>query len=83
MVWFKSCPRCKRGDLRLLTDSQGAKYIECLQCGHVLSEIEEAPFLGRKVDVADVDANPRATGARTHVYLPHAKKIVRKKRKAG
>jgi hypothetical protein len=39
MFWFKACPRCQ-GDLYEEQDHYG-KYIACLQCGHVLSDVEE------------------------------------------
>ena len=31
MIWFKSCPRCKQGDLTLNEDDDRA----CMQCGYV------------------------------------------------
>ena len=40
MFWLKSCPRCF-GDLYEDTDKYG-KFISCMQCGHYLSETEEA-----------------------------------------
>ena len=40
MFWFKSCPRC-HGDLYRDSDSYGT-YIACLQCGHYLTQVEEA-----------------------------------------
>ena len=30
MIWFKSCPRCRRGDMTF--DEDGDRF--CLQCGH-------------------------------------------------
>ena len=30
MMWFKACPRCKRGDMNLNEDGDRL----CLQCGH-------------------------------------------------
>lgn len=40
MFWLKSCPRC-HGDLFENTDIYG-KYIDCFQCGHYLTAVEEA-----------------------------------------
>ena len=40
MFWLKGCPRC-RGDLFRERDHYGW-YVFCLQCGHYLSEVEEA-----------------------------------------
>lgn len=42
MIWIKSCPRC-RGDLLQNRDLYGW-YVSCFQCGHHLSEVEEATF---------------------------------------
>lgn len=39
MLWLKGCPRCN-GDLCEEKDMYGP-YIDCLQCGHYLSEAEE------------------------------------------
>jgi len=39
MVYLKACPRC-RGDL--MEDEDGrVHYLCCLQCGHILSGVEE------------------------------------------
>ena len=40
MYWLKSCPRC-HGDLYENSDIYGG-YIDCFQCGHYLTAIEEA-----------------------------------------
>ena len=32
MMWLKSCPRCRTGDVVLGKDVYG-RYIQCLQCG--------------------------------------------------
>ena len=32
MMWFKSCPKCKAGDLHLDKDSYG-NFQRCVQCG--------------------------------------------------
>ncbi len=34
MMWLKSCPRCKTGDLYIQKDWFGP-YIQCLQCGYM------------------------------------------------
>ncbi len=34
MVWLKSCPRCKTGDVVLESDMH-RWYVQCLQCGYV------------------------------------------------
>ena len=39
MFWLKSCPRC-HGDLYEKADIYGP-YIDCLQCGHYLTAIED------------------------------------------
>ena len=31
MIWYKSCPRCEKGDMILDEDN----YKNCLQCGYV------------------------------------------------
>jgi hypothetical protein len=41
MIWFKACPRCQAGDLNLAEDIYG-KYLQCIQCGHVLYPGAEA-----------------------------------------
>ena len=38
-MWLKSCPRC-RGDLYENRDIYG-RYVDCLQCGHHMTEVEE------------------------------------------
>lgn len=40
MFWTKACPRCG-GDLLNREDVYGS-YVSCAQCGHVLSDGEEA-----------------------------------------
>ena len=42
MLWLKSCPRC-HGDLIQQIDQYGS-YTACVQCGHYLTEAEEAQF---------------------------------------
>ena len=43
MFSFKACPRCK-GDLYHDRDKYGP-YTSCIQCGHYLSEAEEARLM--------------------------------------
>lgn len=43
--WLKKCPRCRAGDLREEQDSYG-RYIACVQCGYILSALQEAMLLG-------------------------------------
>ena len=33
-MWFKSCPKCKSGDLHLDRDTYG-KFQRCIQCGFI------------------------------------------------
>ncbi len=39
MLWLKACPRC-HGDVVLERDSRTI-YLECVQCGHILSAAQE------------------------------------------
>ena len=43
MFSFKACPRCK-GDLYHDRDGYGA-YTSCVQCGHYLTQAEEAALM--------------------------------------
>ena len=40
MFWFKSCSKC-HGDLYRDSDLYGT-FISCMQCGHYLTQAEEA-----------------------------------------
>ena len=33
MIWFKSCPRCARGDMVFEADQEDRR-IKCVQCGY-------------------------------------------------
>ncbi len=33
MVWFKSCPRCDKGDITFEQDRDGCR-VKCVQCGY-------------------------------------------------
>ena len=46
MIWFKSCPRCKAGDMTPDEDNNRL----CLQCGHV------------QYSAAEPGVSPEATG---------------------
>ncbi len=48
MLWLKGCPRC-RGDLTLIDEGcLYPRYVQCLQCGHVLSGAAETVLLQRR-----------------------------------
>ena len=47
MMWFKACPRCKRGDMTLDRDVDGESRI-CVQCGY-REELTPANAVGRSV----------------------------------
>lgn len=52
--WLKECPRC-HGDLREESDIYG-KYIECVQCGYILNQLEETRLLAGESLVAAAPA---------------------------
>ncbi len=67
MLVLKACPRC-RGDLSLESEDL-CTYLECLQCGHILS-LEQEKALGVRASkrglvhirpVARVDSLAQAT----------------------
>lgn len=65
-MWLlKACPRC-HGDLALNADPHGA-FLECLQCGHVLSTEQERALgvRARRSGIAH-RATPAAPPARAH-----------------
>ncbi len=45
VMWLKGCPRC-HGDLfeeaAVGAEAYGRRFVSCLQCGHTLSEAQEA-----------------------------------------
>ena len=55
MFWFKSCPRCIRGDMTL--DEDGDKI--CLHCGHVQYSVTAPAFVAGFENL--VDASERST----------------------
>ncbi len=40
MIWYKSCPKCHRGDLMLERDLVGY-YRQCLQCGYMQDVVKQ------------------------------------------
>jgi tRNA(Ile2) C34 agmatinyltransferase TiaS len=40
MYWLKACPRCN-GDLHEIKDV-GETYVSCIQCGRILTAVQEA-----------------------------------------
>jgi len=42
-IWLKECPRCG-GDLREESNTFG-RYIACIQCGNILTHIQETRLL--------------------------------------
>ena len=46
MVWAKQCSRCS-GDLYMDSDMYGT-YIGCLQCGYILSDVEQFTLLNSR-----------------------------------
>ena len=65
MIWIKSCPRC-RGDLLQNRDLFGW-YVSCFQCGHHLSEVEEATFQHIATLPATADTTRANTSWKRHV----------------
>ena len=54
MIWLKSCPRCKQGDVTLNGDDDRA----CMQCGHVQYDASRAAAVERIAYRLDVDTAP-------------------------
>lgn len=46
--WLKKCPRCRTGDLHEEEDTYGV-YIVCVQCGYILTSLQEHEVLGIRV----------------------------------
>jgi hypothetical protein len=53
MYWLRSCPRCKGGLFR--EDDLYGSYVNCLQCGHHLSEAEEESLCYQTPGAGNVD----------------------------
>jgi hypothetical protein len=68
MFWLKCCPRCG-GDLYDYRDQYGY-YITCVQCGHYLTEAEEA--LLKYAAWPRLSSNPRKAPARKAVGAARA-----------
>ncbi|MEE8466269.1 MAG: hypothetical protein V3S68_07300 [Dehalococcoidia bacterium] len=49
MYWLENCPRCS-GDLYGNSDIYGS-FVYCLQCGHYLTEAEEANIVSGSTQV--------------------------------
>ena len=64
-MWLKGCPRCQ-GDLfeeaGVAAEVYGRRFVNCLQCGHTLSEAQEA-HLSRRPQAPAAAAMRRATPA--------------------
>ena len=46
MVWFKSCPRCDKGDIMFEQDTDGCR-IKCVQCGY--SQATDSQYQANKM----------------------------------
>jgi hypothetical protein len=46
MYWLKSCPKCQ-GDLWEIKDV-GETYVSCIQCGRILTAVQEAALPRRR-----------------------------------
>lgn len=68
MFWIKSCPRCD-GDLYENADQYG-RFIACMQCGHYLSEDDEAAI--RHSPIFGVPFQTQGTGRPTFDREPVA-----------
>ena len=65
MMWLKGCPKC-RGDLfeePTIGLHAAARSISCLQCGHTLTEREEASLTLKKSPAGAARARVGPTGA--------------------
>ena len=54
MIWFKSCSRCKQGDMTL--DEDGDRL--CLQCGHVQRSVAAPAAVAALANLVDVGEEP-------------------------
>ena len=61
MVYLKACPRC-RGDIFTETERREV-YFSCLQCGHVLTPLEEKLLQFRTQQWVRVIASGRQNAA--------------------
>lgn len=51
MIWYKSCPKCGKGDLLLERDLVGY-FRQCLQCGYMQDLIKEPAAKARPLLVS-------------------------------
>lgn len=56
MLLLKACPRC-HGDLTLERDGD-ATYLECVQCGHIISRAQERALGVRSTSQGLLPASP-------------------------
>ncbi len=50
--WLKMCPHCRRGDILEENDRHGL-YVQCVQCGYILSETEAMFLFGTAIGTPD------------------------------
>ena len=62
MTWFKSCPRCKTGDVISEKDYYGP-YFMCLQCGY--RKDIDLPVATRRIDRIEYDPSRIPAGRRS------------------
>lgn len=62
MIWYKSCPKCGRGDLLLERDLVGY-YRQCLQCGYMQDLVKEQTPKARPVLVSATPLERNAQGS--------------------
>jgi len=61
--WLKTCPHCRRGDVLEEHDRYGL-YVQCVQCGYVLSETEARFLFSTAVGTPDsIDATHEKAAA--------------------
>ncbi|MBI2867078.1 MAG: hypothetical protein HYX97_01935 [Chloroflexi bacterium] len=65
MLKFKSCSRC-HGDVHVARDHYGP-YLQCFQCGHILTDLEERVLMGLPLLVHVPSLKPAMENAEEHV----------------
>jgi len=50
--WLKTCPYCRRGDIVEEHDRHGL-YVQCVQCGYILSDREVRFLFGTAIGTPD------------------------------
>jgi DNA-directed RNA polymerase subunit RPC12/RpoP len=58
--WLKKCSRCLTGDLHEEQDTYGV-YIACVQCGYILTSLQEQELLG--ISLVETPRVPREIAA--------------------